>query len=161
MRNAAMSKEVTWVLSSADTSEKSEGWKIQKPLVIAIGVAAAAFFLWPTVSPYLDSFYSVSSKKKRRNEGSSKSSQGEYDIKVLLKLDSLEAGNGCEKQVSFNATVGSELVQRTATLNIPAGVVDGHIITLKGWGGCNKQGGSCGDLVIEILIEGDDDYEKV
>uniref|UniRef100_A0A7S4PRN2 Chaperone DnaJ C-terminal domain-containing protein n=1 Tax=Guillardia theta TaxID=55529 RepID=A0A7S4PRN2_GUITH len=156
-----MSKEVTWVLSSSDTSERTEGWKIQRPLVIAAGVAVAAFFLWPTVSPYLYSLSSAPSNKKRRNEGGAKSAQGEYDIKVLLKLDSLEAGNGCEKQVSFNATVGSELVQRTATLNIPAGVIDGHVITLKGWGGCHKQGGNCGDLLIEILVEGDDDYEKV
>ena len=140
-----MSKDVTWVLSSSDTPEKTEGWKIQRPFVIAAGVAVAAFFLWPTVSPYLYSLASAPSNKKRRNEGGSKSAQGEYDIKVLLKLDSLEAGNvslghrrgfchsdvlpqGCEKQVSFNATVGSELVQRTATLNIPAGVIDGYDI---------------------------------
>ena len=38
---------------------------------------------------------------------------------------------------------------------------DRHVITLKGWGGCHKQGGNCGDLLIEILVEGDDDYEKV
>jgi len=50
-------------------------------------------------------------------------------------------------QVSYNATMGSEIVQRTATLNVPAGIVDGHTIVLKGWGGCSNKSALCGDLV--------------
>lgn len=50
-------------------------------------------------------------------------------------------------QVSYNATIGSEIVQRTATLNVPANILDGHIIRLKGWGGSSSKGSPCGDLV--------------
>ena len=62
-------------------------------------------------------------------------------------------------QVSYNASIGNEIVQRTATLNVPAGVVDGHVIRLKGWGGSNQTGLACGDLVLELLVEEPDDDE--
>ena len=37
----------------------------------------------------------------------------------------VQAERGCEKQVSYNATIGNEVVQRTATLNVPPRIVDG------------------------------------
>ena len=55
-------------------------------------------------------------------------------------------------QVSYNATIGSEIVQRTATLNVPANIVDGHFIRLKGWGGSSSKGSPCGDLVTVLFV---------
>jgi hypothetical protein len=53
--------------------------------------------------------------------------------------------------------VRGELVQRTATLNVPRGVGDGHVIRLAGWGGSRAaRPAQCGDLVLEIVVDEDD-----
>ncbi len=55
--------------------------------------------------------------------------------------------------MSYNATIGSEIVQRTATLNLTPPIEDGQIKRLKGWGGSADKNVPCGDLVLEIMVE--------
>ncbi len=59
---------------------------------------------------------------------------------------------------------GTKRVQRTISINIPAGIDDGQSISLRGQGNAGKNGGPAGDLLVNIRVrasemfgrEGDD-----
>lgn len=55
---------------------------------------------------------------------------------------------------------GVEVKTKRVTLNIPAGVDDGKRIVIHGEGDAGKNGGSAGDLVILIHVDGDEYFER-
>mmetsp|Transcript_34672 Transcript_34672/g.82129 ORF Transcript_34672/g.82129 Transcript_34672/m.82129 type:complete len:156 (+) Transcript_34672:379-846(+) len=121
-------------------------YRLSHGTLLVAGAAVLALVALPSAAIFLASW--------RRGGGRRALPDDSGEVKVLLKLTADEARHGCEKQVSFNAAVKGDLIQRTATLNVPRGVTDGHVIRLPGWGASRKtQPDACGDLVLEIVVE--------
>ena len=47
---------------------------------------------------------------------------------------------------------GAKRTQRTVTVNVPAGIADGQVVILRGYGEAGARGGPSGDLNIEITV---------
>ncbi len=56
---------------------------------------------------------------------------------------------------------GLVTVDRSVTVDIPAGVEDGTRLRLSGRGGAGERGAPSGDLYVEIGIESDDRFERI
>lgn len=80
------------------------------------------------------------------------------DIHARLGISLEEAAHGGEKQVQFNVVERDEsgrMVQRQKVLNIkiPAAMVPGQFMRLRGQGAPGSGGGEPGDLFVEIELE--------
>jgi DnaJ-class molecular chaperone len=68
------------------------------------------------------------------------------DVRARLEIDLEEAIGGAKKRVPFSDG-------RTLDISIPAGVVEGQVLRLKGQGGASRAAGAAaGDALIEIAI---------
>lgn len=79
------------------------------------------------------------------------------DVHHRLPLFLEEACNGCEKQLRFGFPEVDDkglVTHRTKTLNvtIPAGMIEGQHLRLKGQGAPGIGGGPAGDLLLEIQL---------
>jgi curved DNA-binding protein len=70
------------------------------------------------------------------------------DHETEMEVTVEEAYNGTERTLSINGPDGP----RTIDVNIPAGVVDGQRIRLRGQGGQGSSGGGAGDLYLIVRI---------
>jgi curved DNA-binding protein len=70
------------------------------------------------------------------------------DHETEMEVTVEEAYNGTERTLSINGPDGP----RTIDVNIPAGVVDGQRIRLRGQGGQGSGGGETGDLYLIVRI---------
>lgn len=77
-------------------------------------------------------------------------------IKSTLAVELLDAVIGRELQIVI--PVGGE--KKKLKVTIPKGLDDGQKIRLKGQGGNSSGGGPPGDLLLEIKIKEDKDYER-
>ncbi|KQU66539.1 DnaJ C-terminal domain-containing protein [Phycicoccus sp. Root101] len=70
----------------------------------------------------------------------------DHEIEVEVTVE--DAYNGSERTLSISGPDGP----RTIDVNIPAGVVDGQRIRLRGQGGQGSSGGAAGDLYLIVRI---------
>jgi curved DNA-binding protein len=80
----------------------------------------------------------------RTNWGPLPGSDQEFEAEITLE----EAFHGAQRSLTITGPDG----QRTLDVNIPAGVVDGQRIRLRGQGGRGANGGQPGDLYLIIRI---------
>jgi curved DNA-binding protein len=80
----------------------------------------------------------------RRGWGPVSGSDHETEVEVTVE----EAYHGTQRTLSINGPDGP----RTIDVNIPAGVVDGQRIRLRGQGGGGSGGGQAGDLYLAVRI---------
>jgi curved DNA-binding protein len=70
----------------------------------------------------------------------------DHEIEVVVTVE--DAYNGSQRTLSISGPDGP----RTIDVNIPAGVVDGQRIRLRGQGGQGSSGGGAGDLYLIVRI---------
>ena len=75
------------------------------------------------------------------------------NVKTNLKIPFSDAVKGNEKTIVLNGN-------KKINVKIPQGVKDGQKIKLKGQGYPSQTGGENGDLIIELSIYNDTDYER-
>ncbi|MEM7620146.1 MAG: DnaJ C-terminal domain-containing protein [Pseudomonadota bacterium] len=75
------------------------------------------------------------------------------DLRYKLDVEFLEAVCGAKKRVSLSEG-------GTLDLNVPAGVIDGQVLRLKGKGQAGIGNGAAGDALIEILIKSHSYFER-
>jgi len=85
------------------------------------------------------------------------------DVRATLSLPIREAFAGTRVPVSLRAprvTDGGqvEMADRTLEVTIPAGIVTGRVLRLRGQGGAGFDGGDPGDLYIEISVTDGDGF---
>lgn len=84
----------------------------------------------------------------RRRRGKQKGK----DIRYTLEISFEEAAFGASKTVSLPAVPEVGMKARELTVVVPAGIKDGTVKTLRGEGEHGKQGGTSGDLHVNIRV---------
>ena len=117
-----------------------------------------------------DIFGDIFSGSMRRRNGPVRGDDLLYRITVSFE----EAAFGCKKEIKYNKVdkcsdcggkgtiisnpckscrgTGSVTVSKTLEVSIPAGIDDGNRISLRGMGNAGKNGGTPGDLFIEVSV---------
>ncbi|MCB1549683.1 MAG: J domain-containing protein [Hyphomicrobiaceae bacterium] len=75
------------------------------------------------------------------------------DMRYTLEVEFLEAVNGAKKRVTIPGG-------GTLDLNVPAGVVDGQVLRLKGKGQRSAMGGEVGDALVEIKVRSHPSFRR-
>jgi DnaJ-class molecular chaperone len=93
-----------------------------------------------------------------RSRGGAQWGMGQKGAQVssVLEVDLLDAVLGRELQIAIN--VDGE--NRKLKVKVPGGIEDGQTMRLKGQGAKGMAGGPAGDLLLEIRIRRDADYER-
>jgi DnaJ-class molecular chaperone len=75
------------------------------------------------------------------------------DVRYTLEVDFLEAALGATKRVTLPGG-------GTLDLNVPAGVLDGQVLRLKGKGGRSAGAGEPGDALIEVQVRAHPQFRR-
>lgn len=100
-------------------------------------------------SEFVEMFVGKQATKKPKKRDPNAPMIGE-NIESEISITLEEAFYGSNKKISFNNKDGKN---KTITVKIPSGIVDGGKIRIKGQGKNGKNGGSAGDLLIKVRIQ--------
>ena len=86
------------------------------------------------------------------------------DLQMSVQLKFEEAVFGCEKDLDLKYQVrtkkGIQVKERQVSVNVPAGVDSGLNLRLSGQGADGDPGAPKGDLIVQLVVDDDDYFER-
>ena len=78
------------------------------------------------------------------------------NITCKIEINFNQMINGCQKTIKFNRNLYGQKKQQQQTIRIPKGSITGTMLKVQGMGNLTKFG--CGDLLIQIILNNDSQF---